>query len=320
VTERRQKAGIPKAALKPMLATLIGAPFDDPDWVFETKWDGYRVIARIDRGKVVLRSRQGSVITPDYPGIAAALGKLKRPHQAVIDGELVALDSRGRSRFQLLQNARNTRVRLVYYVFDLLFLNGRNLRRLPLIERKRLLKTLLLPGRAIRFSRHVKGHGKAAFRAARRHGYEGIVAKRAQGPYVSGKRTREWLKIKTVLRQEVVIVGYTRPQRSRQYFGALVLAVRKGNQWQYVGRAGTGFDRDSLKFIHAKLTPLRSGRKPIDTEVPGERTITWVRPRLVCEVKFTEWTNDGQMRHPAFVGLRTDKPARSVVRERRSLA
>ncbi|MFZ2155367.1 MAG: non-homologous end-joining DNA ligase [Bradyrhizobium sp.] len=320
MTERWQKTGIPKAALKPMLATLIGAPFDDPDWVFETKWDGYRVIAKIDRGKVVLLSRRGTVITPDYPGIAAALGKLRRAHQAVIDGELVALDSRGRSRFQLLQNARNTRARLVYYVFDLLFLNGRNLRRLPLIERKRLLKTLLPPGRAIRFSRHVKSLGKAAFRAARRHGYEGIVAKRAQGPYSPGKRTREWLKIKTVLRQEAVIVGYTRPQRSRQYFGALVLAVRKGSQWQYVGRAGTGFARDSLKFIHAKLTPLRSARKPIDAEVPGERTTTWVRPRLVCEVKFTEWTNDGQMRHPAFLGLRTDKPARSVVRERRSPA
>lgn len=145
-------------------------------------------------------------------------------------------------------------------------------------------------------------------------------AKRAQGPYASGRRTREWLKIKTGLRQEVVIVGYTRPQRSRQYFGALVLAVRQGGKWKYVGRAGTGFDRDSLKSIHARLVRLRSPRKPIDAIVPGERATTWVRPRLVCEVKFTEWTADGQMRHPAFVGLRTDKPARSVVRERRALA
>lgn len=316
--ERKPRSRIPKAALRPMLATLIGAPFDDPDWVFETKWDGYRVIARIEAGKVMLLSRRGTVITRDYPGIAAALTKLKRAHQAVIDGELVALDRSGRSRFQLLQNARNARARLVYYVFDLLFLNGRNLRRLPLIERKRLLKTLLTPGKAIRFSRHTKRNGKAAFRTARRRGYEGVMAKRAQGPYLSGKRTREWLKIKTVLRQEVVIVGYTPPQRSRQYFGALVLAVRKGNKWQYVGRAGTGFDRDSLKSIHSKLVPLRSARKPIDAEVPGERTTSWVRPRLVGEVKFTEWTDDGQMRHPAFVGLRTDKPARSVVREKSS--
>lgn len=317
MNERKPQPRIPQAALKPMLATLIGAPFDDPDWVFETKWDGYRVVAKINAGKVTLLSRRGTNITADYPGIAAALSKLKGARQAVIDGELVALDSRGRSRFQLLQNARNTRAHLVYYVFDLPFLNGRNLRRSPLIERKRLLKTLLTPSKVIRFSRHIKRNGKAAFRAARRHGHEGIMAKRAQGRYLSGKRTREWLKIKTVLRQEVVIVGYTRPQRSRLYFGALVLAVRKGDRWQYVGRAGTGFDRDSLKFIHAKLLPLRSLRKPFDAEIPGERSTCWVRPRLVGEVRFTEWTNDGQMRHPAFLGLRTDKPARSVVREKR---
>jgi bifunctional non-homologous end joining protein LigD len=319
VTERKPQRRIPKAALKPMLATLIGAPFDDPDWVFETKWDGYRVIARIDAGKVTLLSRRGTNLTANYPGIAAALAKLKRAQQAVIDGELVALDNRGRSRFQLLQNARNARARLAYYVFDLLFLNGRNLRGLPLIERKRLLKTLLTPSKVIRYSRHTKGNGKAAFRSARRQGHEGIMAKRAQGRYLSGKRSREWLKVKTVLRQEVVIVGYTRPQRSRQYFGALVLAVRKGDKWQYVGRAGTGFDRGSLKLIHGKLVPLRSARKPIDAEVPGERTTSWVRPRLVGEVKFTEWTDDGQMRHPAFLGLRTDKPARSVVREKGAL-
>lgn len=319
MTERKPQPRIPKSSLKPMLATLIGAPFDDPDWVFETKWDGYRVVAKIDAGKVTLLSRRGTNITADYPGIAAALAKIKRAQQAVIDGELVALDSRGRSRFQLLQNARNARARLVYYVFDLPFLNGRNLRRSPLVERKRLLKTLLTPSRVIRFSRHTKCHGTVAFRTARRRGYEGVMAKRAQGFYHSGKRTREWLKIKTVLRQEVVIVGYTRPQRSRKYFGALVLAVRKGNKWQYVGRAGTGFDRASLQFIHAKMVPLRSARKPVDAEVPGERTTIWVRPRLVGEVKFTEWTDDGQMRHPAFLGLRADKPARSVVREKRPL-
>lgn len=303
-----------------MLATLIGAPFDDPDWIFETKWDGYRIIARIDNGKVRLLSRRGKNVTGGYPRIAAALAKLRRAKQAAIDGEVVALDKRGRSRFQLLQNAANTRTRLAYYVFDLLSLNGKDLRRVPLVERKRKLKALLGPGRVIRYSRHVRRAGKAAFRNARRRGYEGIMAKRAQAPYVSGRRTRDWLKIKTGLRQEVVIVGYTRPQQSRKYFGALVLAVRHGGGWKYVGRAGTGFDRGSLKSIHAKLVPLRSPRKPIDAIVPGERRTTWVRPRLVCEVKFTEWTADGQMRHPAFVGLRTDKPARSVVRERRVLA
>lgn len=317
MTGHRRKSRIAKAALKPMLATLIDAPFDDPDWVFETKWDGYRALAKIDAGKVTLLSRRGTIITRDYPGIAAALTKLKQVHQCVIDGELVALDSRGRPRFQLLQNARNARTRLVYYVFDLLFLDGQDLRRSPLVERKQLLKALLKSSKAIRYSRHSKRNGKAAFRAARRRGDEGVMAKRAQGLYLSGKRTREWLKIKTVLRQEVVIVGYTRPKRSRQHFGALVLAVRKRNKWQYVGRAGTGFDRDNLKYIHSKLLPLRSARKPIEAEVPDERSTIWVRPHLVGEVKFTEWTRDGQMRHPAFLGLRTDKPARSVVREKK---
>ncbi|WP_316179826.1 MULTISPECIES: non-homologous end-joining DNA ligase [unclassified Bradyrhizobium] len=320
MTGQKRKQRISKAALSPMLATLIDAPFDDPDWIFETKWDGYRIVARIDDGNVKLLSRRGKDVTRDYPRIAAALAKLRRARQSVIDGELVALDKSGRSRFQLLQNAANTRPRLVYYVFDLLFLNGRDLRRLPLVERKRQLKSLLVPGRVVRYSRHVTRNGKTAFRNARRRGDEGIMAKRAQGSYVSGRRTREWLKIKTGLRQEVAIVGYTRPQRSRQYFGALVLAVRQGSNWKYVGRAGTGFDRDSLKLIHAKLVPLRTVRKPIDAIVPGERTTIWVRPRLVCEVKFTEWTHDGQMRHPVFVGLRTDKPARSVVRERRTPA
>lgn len=300
-----------------MLATLVEAPFDDPDWIFETKWDGYRIVARIDDGDVTLLSRRGKDVTRDYPRVAAALAKLGRARRAVIDGELVALDKRGRSRFQLLQNAANTRTRLVYYVFDLLFLNGRDLRGLPLVARKRALKSLLVPGRVVRYSRHVARYGKTAFRNARRRGDEGIMAKRAAGPYVSGRRTREWLKIKTGLRQEVAIVGYTRPQRSRQYFGALVLAIRQGSKWKYVGRAGTGFDRDSLKRIHARLAPLRAVRKPVDAIVPGERTTTWVRPRLVCEVKFTEWTRDGQMRHPVYVGLRTDKPARSVVRERK---
>lgn len=316
MTGRPRKRRISMAALKPMLATLIDAPFDDPDWIFETKWDGYRVIARIDDGKVTLLSRRGTDVTSDYPRIAAALAKLRHTRQAVIDGELVALDRRGRSHFQLLQNAANRRVRLVYYVFDLLFLNGTDLRRFPLVERKRQLRSLLLSGKTIRFSRHVKRSGRAAFRNARRRGGEGVMAKRAQGAYLSGKRTREWLKIKTALRQEAVIVGYTRPQRSRQYFGALVLAVRKGNKWKFVGRAGTGFDRQSLKLIHARLDALRSIQKPVEASVPGEQGTTWVRPRLVCEVKFSEWTDDGQMRHPAFVGLRSDKPARSVIRER----
>ena len=301
-------------APRPMLATLIDAPFNDPGWIFETKWDGFRVIARAGRGKVSLFSRGGKRITGDYPRIAEALGKTRRP--AVFDGELVALDKKGRSRFQLLQNARRTGGRLRYYVFDLLFLDGRDIRGRPLLERKKLLKSVLPRSALIRFSRHIKRNGVSFFRAARRRGLEGIVAKRAQSRYRSGKRTRDWLKIKTARRQEVVIAGFTKPRKSRKYFGALVLALRKGKSWRYAGHAGTGFNAVTLKAFHVKLKLLARKTKPFLEKIPNEKNTTWVRPKLVCEVKFTEWTKGGQMRHPAFVGLRRDKPARAVVRER----
>ena len=307
---------IARQALSPMLATLIDAPFDDPDWVFEVKWDGFRIVARVEGGRATLYSRGGKEVTANYPQVAEALEKIRRG--AVIDGELVALDKKGRSRFQLLQNALRAKVRLQYRVFDLLFLDGKDLRALPLLERKRMLQSLLPRDAALRFSVHVARHGLKFFRKAERLGLEGIMAKRAQGPYHSGKRTREWLKIKTAQRQEVVIVGFTKPKGSRKYFGSLVLALREGNRWRYAGHTGTGFDAASLKAIHAKLVPLIRGSSPLEEPVPDEKFTTWVRPQLVGEVKFTEWTKDGQMRHPAFIGLREDKPAMQVIRERES--
>jgi bifunctional non-homologous end joining protein LigD len=297
-----------------MLATLIQAPFDDQDWVFETKWDGFRVVATTGGGQATLWSRNGKSVTRDYPTIAAALAKIR--HRAVLDGELVALDARGRSRFQLLQNARRSKVRLHYCVFDLMSLDGSDLRKLPLLERKRLLRSLLPASGPIRFSRHIRTKGRALFRAAMRRGLEGIMAKRAQGHYFSGQRTREWLKIKVTRRQEAVIVGFTQPRRSRQYFGALVLAQREGKSWHYAGHTGTGFSVADLKSIHEKLIALATKSSPFRAPIPHEAVTTWIKPKLVCEVDFTEWTTSGQMRHPAFVGLRTDKPATQVVRER----
>jgi bifunctional non-homologous end joining protein LigD len=302
-----------KNDLRPMLATLIDAPFDDKDWVFEMKWDGFRLVAKIGGGNASLYSRNGNEVTRRYAPVAEALHVIKR--NAVIDGELVALDAKGRSRFQLLQNALKGKARLRYYVFDLLFLDGRDLRGKPLIERKDCLRAVLRRHPLVRYSVHRKQHGKAAFNKARRAGEEGIIAKRAASLYHSGKRTREWLKIKAGHEQEAIIVGFTEPRGSRKHFGSLVLGLYDKGKLVYVGHSGGGFSREMLATLHARMMKLRTDEKPF-TDVPHEDRTTWIRPRLVCQVKFTEWTRKGEMRHPVFLGMRTDKPARQVRRER----
>ncbi|HEY8264561.1 MAG TPA: non-homologous end-joining DNA ligase [Methyloceanibacter sp.] len=299
--------------IRPMLATLTDKPFDNPDWIFETKWDGFRAVAVVAPGKAKLYSRNGLDISRKYPSIVDALAKIKE--SAVLDGELVALDARGRSRFQLLQNAEREKVRLLYCVFDLLYLDGMDTRKLKLIERKAALKAILPKSKLLLYSAHVARKGIAAFERAKRAGEEGVMAKLASSRYHSGVRTRDWLKVKAHQEQEVVIVGFTAPRRSRKYFGALVLAVREDGAWAYVGRAGTGFDAARLRDIHALMAPLFTDKKPVVAKVPNERSTTWIKPKLVAEVKFTEWTTGGEMRHPVFLGLRTDKKASEVVRE-----
>ncbi|HZP10421.1 non-homologous end-joining DNA ligase [Methyloceanibacter sp.] len=299
--------------LRPMLATLTDKPFDDPDWIFETKWDGFRAIAVAKPGHASLYSRNLIDISRKYPTVCEALSAIKQ--QAVLDGELVALDAEGRSRFQLLQNAGREAVRLLYCVFDLLYLGGKDLRGKPLIERKALLEKVLPKNPLLHYSAHVAGDGIKAFNKAKRAGEEGVMAKLASSLYHSGMRTRDWLKVKASQEQEVVIVGFTAPRKSRKYFGALVLAVREGNRWEYAGRAGTGFDAQTLRALHEKLVPLVTDKKPIAEKVPDEAHTTWVRPKLVAEVKFTEWTKGGEMRHPVFLGLRTDKKPADVIRE-----
>jgi bifunctional non-homologous end joining protein LigD len=299
--------------LRPMLATLTDKPFDDPGWVFETKWDGFRAIAVAVPGRASLFSRNLNDISKKYPAICQALSAIE--HEAVLDGELVALDADGRSRFQLLQNAEREPARLLYCVFDLLYLDGKDLRGLPLLERKEALEKILSKSPLLLYSAHVTGAGIKAFNRAKRLGEEGVMAKLATSRYRSGMRTREWLKVKASQEQEVVIVGFTAPRRSRKYFGALVLAVREGKGWTYVGRAGTGFDAEMLRSLHAKLVPLITKVNPIAEKVPDAANTTWVKPKLVAEVKFTEWTTAGEMRHPVFLGLRTDKKATDVARE-----
>ena len=299
---------------RPMLATLADKPFDSTEWVYETKWDGFRLIAEVKRGSVRLFSRNGIEVTARYPAIAQALRPIVEP--CVIDGELVALDTKGRSHFQLLQNAlRDEKTRLQYCVFDLLFLGTEDVRRKPLLERKRLLKQMLPRSKLLRYSEHIKEEGIALFEKAKQAGLEGVMAKLASGLYSSGKRTRQWLKFKAVNEQEVVVVGYTAPRRSRKYFGALVLAVRESSQWQYVGHAGTGFDEETLQMLYNKMQPLKTKAKPFTVKVQDEAQTTWLRPQLVAEVKFTEWTDRGEMRHPVFLGLREDKKATDVTRE-----
>ena len=290
-----------------MLATLTDKPFDDPAWVFETKWDGFRAIAVAAPGHASLYSRNGNDISRKYPTICAALAAIN--HEAVLDGELVALDAQGRSRFQLLQNAEREKTRLLYCVFDLLYLDGKDLRGQTLLERKAALETMLPESPLLLYSGHVVGDGIKAFNRAKRAKEEGIIAKLASGRYHSGTRTREWLKVKASQEQEVVIVGFTAPRRSRKYFGALVLAVRDGKGWKYAGRAGTGFNAETLRSLHQMMVPLNTKTKPVPEKVPDAANTTWVRPKLVAEVKFTEWTKAGEMRHPVFLGLRTDKKA-----------
>jgi bifunctional non-homologous end joining protein LigD len=299
--------------LQPMLATLTDGPFDDPGWIFEDKYDGFRMVAKIESGKVTLYSRNGQVISRTYIEVASALEGVKG--SAVIDGELVALDENGVSHFQLLQNALRRKAKLLYCAFDLMFQDGEDLRALPLIERKKRLKAVLPKHRLVAFSRHRKTFGTKFFEEAGRKGLEGIMAKRASSKYLSGARTDDWLKIKTSKRQEVVIAGFTAPKKTRPFFGALVLAVREGDGWRYIGHVGAGFSHAALEEIHGKLIKLKTAKSPFARKVKDEAVTTWVKPLLVAEVKFTEWTSSGEMRHPVYLGLREDKRAGDVVRE-----
>jgi len=309
----RRTSTLPKR-LQPMLATLADGPFDNPGWVFEDKYDGFRMVAKIDGGKVTLFSRNGKIISHSYIEVAKALEGVKS--DAVIDGELVALDKDGVSHFQLLQNALRHEAKLLYCAFDLMFHDGEDLRGLTLLERKKRLREILPRHKLIAFSRHRKASGIKFFEEADRKGLEGIMAKRADSKYLSGSRTDNWLKIKTSKRQEVVIAGFTAPRRTRPFFGALALAVREKNGWRYIGHVGTGFSHKALENLHGKLIKLKSAKSPFQGRVKDETVTTWVKPVLVAEVKFTEWTTKGEMRHPVFLGLRADKRAEEVTRER----
>jgi bifunctional non-homologous end joining protein LigD len=300
--------------IDPMRAAPIARPFDHPDWLFEVKWDGYRAIAEVDAEKVRLYSRNQLSFEKRFSPIVDSLQHLG--HQAVLDGEVVVLDDAGKPQFQLLQGYQKARRGLlVYQVFDLLYLDGHDLRKLPLIRRKEILAQLLDDLPNVRLSEHIHEHGVAFFQAVSERGLEGIVAKEARSRYREGPRNPFWLKVKTHLRQEAVIGGFTEPQGSRQGIGSLVLGVYEGNELIYIGHAGSGFTEQSLADTRSRLDGLTQKTCPFKKRPVTNAPVHWVQPRLVCEVSFGAWSDDGQMRHPVFLGLREDKPASSVHRE-----
>ena len=303
----------------PQLATLVGAAPDGADWVHEIKLDGYRVLARIERGRVRLLTRNRQDWTERFPAVADAAAKLP-VKEAFLDGEIVALDRSGVSSFQALQQGAEETGgwSLAYVAFDLLFLDGRDLRGEPLVERKKALARLLRGRRGrLRYSEHFDAPGPEVHQRACRMHLEGIVSKRKQAPYVFG-RGQAWLKVKCVARQEFVIGGYTDPEGARAELGSLLLGVHdRDGRLVYAGRVGTGFTDATLAALGKRLRKLGQGASPFSPEGPRPpaRGAHWVKPVLVGEVAFTEWTRDGLLRHPAFEGLREDKPAAQVVRE-----
>ncbi|MCI0423520.1 MAG: DNA ligase D [Acidobacteria bacterium] len=297
--------------LEPMLATPVSRPFDRAGWLFEIKWDGYRAIAEIEGGRVRLYSRNQLSLEERFAPLMTSLQRFG--HDAVLDGEVVVLDESGKPRFQLLQDyQKSRRGHLVYCVFDLLYLAGHDLRKLPLRRRKEILKQVILSEAQLVFSDHVEEHGTEFFNLVTHQGLEGMVAKDASSPYLSGRRSMAWLKIKIEQRQEAVIGGFTMPGGGRKHFGALLLGVYKGKELVYVGHVGTGFSEKLLRDIGAELEPLIQSACPFKKQPPANAPVRWVKPKLVCEVSFREWTQDKVMRHPVFLGIRKDRSAASV--------
>jgi bifunctional non-homologous end joining protein LigD len=304
--------------ISPMLCTLTDEPFDREDWLFEVKWDGYRAIGVKHKDSARLYSRNHLDFMQKYPPVAEALRLLN--HDVILDGEIVMVDDDGVAHFEWLQNYAKPKTgskgTLHYQVFDILWCDGHDLRTMPLRDRKAILKTILPPDSLIRYGDHIETNGLGLFKEMRRRGLEGMVAKRADSPYKEGSRGADWLKVKTHLRQEVVIGGYTEPRGSRKYLGSLLVGVyTKEGEFTYVGHSGGGIPDEARRQLRDMLVKLEQPSSPFLTEPKPNAPIHWVKPKIVCEMSFSEWTNDGYMRHPQFEGLREDKPPANVRRE-----
>lgn len=299
-----------KKFIHPMTARLHDEAFDDKDWIFEIKWDGYRAVAEHHEEEVKLYSRNGLDFSEDYPAVYEALKQLKI--NAVLDGEIVAFNKKGDPDFQLLQGAKKNATPLIYNVFDLLYLDGKSVEKLPLLERKELLKELLPKNDIIKYCDHVSGNGKDFFHVMQERGLEGMMAKKANSTYQENSRSSDWLKIKHVQTDEAIICGYTEPKGARKYFGALILGMYQEGKLTYIGHAGTGFTSKTLKSLFATMQDYRSDESPFSQKIKVNSPVEWLRPELVDNIKYTEVTQDGIRRHPVFMGLRKDKAATEV--------
>lgn len=308
-------------ALRPMLANSAEKPFDNPEWLFEIKWDGYRAISYLENGKARLVSRNQNDLTGQFPELRE-LPKFIKAENAVLDGEVVALDEQGRSSFSLMQQRTGIRshgrrvagqsgLPIAYYVFDLIYVDGYDLRRVSLEDRKQVLAKIVSSNELVRYSEHFPEHGVALFHAAQQQGLEGILAKR-RGSCYEERRTGEWLKIKVTQSIDCVIGGYTDPEGSRLYFGSLVLGLyNEKEQLIHVGQVGTGFNQTTLKQVSQRMKKLEMNQSPFHGPVDA-RHVHWAKPELVCEVKFTEWTHETaegglKLRAPVYMGFRNDK-------------
>jgi bifunctional non-homologous end joining protein LigD len=319
------KTGFPKG-IDPMLATLVDEPVEQPGWLYEIKWDGYRAIALINKGKVNLLSRNNKSFNDKFYSIYQTLRSWKI--NVVLDGEVVVLNENGVANFGSLQNWRSEADgQLIYYVFDILWLNGYNLKDIPLSERKKILKQNLPFGDQIRYSESFDTNPSEFLAAASKMGMEGIMAKKADSHYIEGERTRDWLKIKAHQRQEAVIGGFTNNEDSSKLFSSLLVGVYEKGKLHYIGKIGTGFNDKIQQELFSKMRKLISKEVPFvetpDVNAPSrfrpnppKAKVSWLKPKLVCEVRYAEITSDGVMRHPSFVGMRDDKPASAVKRER----
>ncbi len=307
-----RKCSMP-SRVEPMLATLTDRPFSDPNWLFEIKWDGVRALARIENGASTLLSRTGVDMDNRYPELASLPDALAA-RQAILDGEIVALDTRGHSDFELLQERMHvraasknllSRVPVVYFVFDLLYCDGYDLRETPLLDRKQLLHRLLRTSEQFRYSDHQLEHGKELFGLAEQNGLEGIVAKRADSPYV-GDRSPYWVKLKITKTVDAVVGGWSAPRSAALPFGSLLLGLYQGKKLRFIGHVGSGFDAKKLKEVTSKLQEFASPACPFDTVPETNERPSWVSPVLVARVKFSGWTQEHSLRHPVFLALRED--------------